>query len=51
MVSTRLYELKARADGVKLTTDYPNVGLHNWNQFGRQLDKTKPRVLNVMNAW
>ncbi|MDD7582961.1 alpha/beta hydrolase [Corynebacterium sp. 32222D000AT] len=51
MVSTRLYELKARADGVNLTTDYPNVGLHNWNQFGRQLDKTKPRVLNVMNAW
>lgn len=51
MISTRLYELKARAAGINLATDYPATGLHNWNQFGHQLEKTKPRVLNVMDAW
>lgn len=51
MATTRLWELKARATGVNLTTDYPATGLHNWEQFGYQLAKTKNRVLDVMNAW
>ncbi|WP_312715331.1 alpha/beta hydrolase [Corynebacterium flavescens] len=52
MVTTRAWELKARADGLsRLTTDYPAQGLHNWLQFGYQLEKTKGRVLDTMNAW
>jgi len=50
-VSTRLWEGKARATGLNVTTDYPITGIHNWTQFGSQLEKTKPRVLDVMNAW
>ena len=50
-VSTRLFEGKALATGVNVTTDYPLTGIHNWNQFGSQLYKTKGRVLDVMNAW
>lgn len=50
-VSTRLWEGKARATGIDVTTDYPLTGIHNWNQFGSQLHKTKGRVLDVMNAW
>ena len=49
--TTRLWELKARAMGVRLQTDYPAQGLHNWEQFGYQLERSKPQVLNVMNAW
>lgn len=51
MLSTRLWEAKARAEGLNVTSDYPALGLHNWDQFGYQLAKTKPRVLNHMNAW
>lgn len=49
--STRLWALKAHASGIGPTENYPAVGLHNWNQFGSQLEKTRPRVLNHMNAW
>ncbi len=31
--------------------NYPMQGLHNWAQFGYQLEQSKPQVLNVMNAW
>ena len=49
--TTRLWELKARASGVRLQTNYPAQGLHNWEQFGYELEHSKPQVLNVMNAW
>lgn len=52
MVTTRAWEAKARGDGLtQITADYPAQGLHNWVQFGSQLEKTKGRVLDVMNAW
>ncbi|SMG20228.1 diacylglycerol O-acyltransferase / trehalose O-mycolyltransferase [Corynebacterium pollutisoli] len=50
-VSTHLWEGKARATGINVTADYPMTGIHNWTQFGHQLHETKPRVLDVMNAW
>ncbi|GAB3076731.1 alpha/beta hydrolase [Corynebacterium aquatimens] len=49
--TTRIWEAKARAEGLNPVTDYPSAGLHNWNQFGSQLAKTKPLVLNHMRAW
>lgn len=49
--STRIWDTKARALGVNFTANYPATGIHNWNQFGSQLSKTKNRVLDVMNAW
>lgn len=50
-LSTRMYGAKALAQGVNVIQDYPSTGLHNWNQFGYQLNKTKPLVLDTMNAW
>lgn len=50
-VTTRVWEVKARAQGLRVTSDYPAQGLHNWDQFGYQLNKTKGRVLTHMNAW
>ncbi|AKK09883.1 esterase family protein [Corynebacterium testudinoris] len=50
-VTTRLWEGKARAAGLNVTTDYPITGIHNWTQFGSQLEKSRNRVLDVMNAW
>ena len=41
----------ARLQGLNPTVDYPAQGLHNWEQFGYQLNRSKPQVLNVMNAW
>ncbi|MDO5033138.1 alpha/beta hydrolase family protein [Corynebacterium sp.] len=49
--TTHIWEAKARVSGVHLTTNYPAQGLHNWEQFGYQLEQSKPRVLDVMNAW
>lgn len=51
MLTTRTWEAKARAQGLRVTSDYPAEGLHNWEQFGAQLYKTKKRVLDHMNAW
>ena len=51
MISSRVWEAKARAQGLRVTSDYPAQGLHNWDQFGYQLNKTKGRVLTHMNAW
>ena len=51
MTTTRIWEAKARAQGLRVTSDYPDQGLHNWLQFGYQLHKTKGRVLTHMNAW
>lgn len=50
-VSTHMWEGKARLQGLNVTSNYPVTGIHNWKQFGSQLEKTKPRVLDVMNAW
>ncbi|MHA2790002.1 alpha/beta hydrolase [Corynebacterium sp. S7] len=49
--STRLWALKAHAEGIGPTENYPPFGMHNWNQFGYQLEQTRPRVLETMNAW
>lgn len=49
--TTRLWALKARASGINFTEVYTPTGIHNWQQFGGQLEATKPRVLDVMNAW
>ncbi|AWB85169.1 esterase [Corynebacterium liangguodongii] len=49
--TTRLWALKARASGLNFTEVFTPTGVHNWEQFGSQLEATKPRVLDVMNAW
>ncbi|WP_018018280.1 alpha/beta hydrolase [Corynebacterium capitovis] len=48
---TRLWGLKARASGINFTEVYTPTGIHNWEQFGSQLEETKGRVLDVMGAW
>lgn len=50
-LTTRAWESAARVGGLNPGVDYPATGLHNWEQFGYQLEKTRPRVLDVMNAW
>ncbi|QGU08536.1 Diacylglycerol acyltransferase/mycolyltransferase Ag85C precursor [Corynebacterium occultum] len=50
-LSTHAWALKARAEGLNFTENYPPTGIHNWTNFGSQLDATKGRVLDVMNAW
>lgn len=50
-ISTGIWVAKARAAGIAVEANYPGTGLHNWNQFGYQLDITKGRILDVMNAW
>ena len=45
------WSAKATATGVQHTAVFTPTGLHNWDQFGGQLAATKPRILNVMNAW
>ena len=49
--TTRAWSAKANATGVRHTAVFTPTGLHNWDQFGSQLEATKPRILNVMNAW
>src|SRR5699024_5747498 len=49
--TTRIWDAKAQLSGVRFTANYPATGIHNWNQFGSQLARSKNRVLNVMNAW
>ena len=49
--TTRAWSAKATVTGVKHTAVFTPTGLHNWDQFGGQLAATKPRILNVMNAW
>lgn len=49
--TTHLWSAKASVTGVKHTAVFTPTGLHNWDQFGSQLVATKPRILNVMNAW
>ncbi|GAA1471770.1 alpha/beta hydrolase family protein [Corynebacterium felinum] len=51
LYTTTVWETKARVEGVPVTVDYPLVGIHNWAQWRYQLDKTKGRVLDRMNAW
>lgn len=50
-LSTKAWSAKAVASGINVQQDYPSTGVHNWNQFGWQLNKTKPLVLDTMNAW
>lgn len=49
--TTRLYGVNALAQGKTVVQDFEPTGIHNWNQFGYQLDKTKGFVLDTMNAW
>ena len=48
--STVSWEAKARATGLNVTADYPPLGVHNWDQWTYQLNRTKDRVLDHMNA-
>lgn len=50
-LSTASWEAKARATGLRVTADYPALGIHNWDQWNYQLNHTKDRVLTHMNAW
>ena len=49
--TTRMWSAKATATGVQHTAVFTPTGLHNWDQFGSQLEANKARILNVMNAW
>ncbi|QYH19118.1 esterase family protein [Corynebacterium aquatimens] len=49
--TTKLWATKATVTGVQHTAVFTPTGLHNWDQFGSQLEATKPRILDVMNAW
>ncbi|MCF4007335.1 esterase family protein [Corynebacterium uropygiale] len=49
--TTGLWTLKARAQGINFTEDFPPYGLHNWTQFDDQLNWTRDRILRVMNAY
>lgn len=49
-VSTKIWAAKANTTGIGIREDYPATGMHNWNQFGHQMEKTRPLVLDVMNA-
>lgn len=49
--TTTMWESKARTSGVQVTSHYPAQGVHNWVEFGYELEHSKPRVLTVMNAW
>ncbi|MCP1387548.1 esterase family protein [Corynebacterium sp. TA-R-1] len=49
--TTKLWAAKATATAVPHTAVFTPTGLHNWDQFGSQLEATKPRILDVMNAW
>lgn len=51
MTSTRIWEAKARLQGLNPTADYPMYGIHGWAQFNSQLERTQGRVLDVTNAW
>ncbi|APT93401.1 esterase [Corynebacterium phocae] len=51
LLTTKAWEVKARAMGIRVTSDYPPTGEHNWATFGHQLVRTKKQVLDVMNAW
>ena len=51
LYTTTLWEAKARAEGVNVTVNYPAAGIHNWLQWNYQLNLTKNRVLDVMQAW
>ncbi|CAB0595908.1 esterase family protein [Corynebacterium diphtheriae] len=50
-VSTRIWEAQARSMGLNVTTNYPSTGIHNWPQWRYQIETTKGRILDVMNAW
>ncbi|MDY6050337.1 MAG: alpha/beta hydrolase family protein [Corynebacterium sp.] len=49
--STTLWEVKARAEGVPVTVNYPATGLHNWMNWRDQMWQTKPHILDYMGAW
>ncbi|MBZ8176644.1 esterase family protein [Corynebacterium poyangense] len=51
LYTTRVWTLSAQAQGVKYAEDFPAYGLHNWRNFTGELHATKPRILDVMNAW
>lgn len=49
--TTSLWTVKARAEGINFTEDFPPYGLHNWKQFDDQLNWTRDRILTRMNAY
>lgn len=49
--TTLAWEAAARAQGLQVTSYYAPVGSHNWEQWNLQLERARPHILNVMNAW
>lgn len=49
--TTQLWSAKANLTGVAHTYVTTPTGLHNFSQWDAELDRTKGRILDVMNAW
>lgn len=49
--TTAEWEMKARAEGLRVTTDYMAAGVHNWGIWSYQMHVTHDRVVNFLNAW
>lgn len=49
-ITTRDFELKARAAGVDVTSDYPASGLHMWPYWQYQLAKSTPEILKALEV-
>ena len=49
-ITTRDFELKARAAGVDVTSSYPDSGLHMWPYWQFQLEKSTPDILEALGV-
>lgn len=49
-ITTKSFERKARAEGVKVISDYPASGLHMWPYWQLQLEKSTPHILEALEV-
>ncbi|QBJ98311.1 esterase family protein [Rhodococcus sp. ABRD24] len=51
LANTRAFQLRLNSLGIPATFDFTNAGTHSWAYWSEELWKSRPQILDALNAW
>ncbi len=51
LANTRAFQLRLNSLGIPATFDFTSAGTHSWAYWSEELWKSRPQILDTMNAW
>ncbi len=51
LMNTRAFEARLNSLGIPATYDFTTDGTHAWGYWSAELWKSRPQILDALNAW